>query len=68
MWTYWKEQYLNCKNKDTCDYRKNVQAYINKLSILDKTTSGVYGTLRWNCNYFYPEDKEEEATCCDSNS
>ena len=59
MWIYWVEQCKYCKQCN-CDkeYKAKVNNYINKLQHLEKITTGVYGTLKFNCDYFiFDKDK-----------
>ena len=53
MYVYWVEQCKYCK-QHSCDegYKAKVMEYIKKLRYLEKVSTGVYGTTRFNCDYF----------------
>ena len=50
MWIYWAEQCDYCKSRTTCEYQARVKSYISNLQAIND--KGVYGTLKWNCDYF----------------
>ena len=58
MWIYWKEQCLYCKNRIGCEYIDKVKTLIDKLSETEKSVPGVYGTLKWTCDYFIVNEKD----------
>lgn len=58
MWIYWKEQCLYCKNRIECEYIDKVKVLIDKLSETEKSVPGVYGTLKWTCDYFVINEKD----------
>lgn len=52
MWIYWKEQCNYCSNYKNCSYYNKAQELISKLDNIDRHTTGIYGTLKWTCDYF----------------
>lgn len=57
MWIYWKDQCKYCQNSTNCNQYDNVQELMEKLSQVDKSVKGAYGTLKWTCDYFYFDEK-----------
>lgn len=56
MWIYWKEQCIYCKNRIKCEHIKRVQRYIKEIDAV--SDRGVYGTLKWECDYFNFDEEE----------
>ena len=52
MWIYWVEQCKYCKNSNACEYVEKVKEFTEKLIQLEKETEGIYGSLKFNCDYF----------------
>ena len=58
MWIYWKEQCNYCSNYENCSYYNKVQELISRLDSIDRYTTGVYGTLKWACDYFKVDENK----------
>ena len=58
MWIYYKDQCKYCKNQNNCEYTQKTQELMEHLAFIEHQHKGVYGTLKWTCDYFYfDEDK-----------
>lgn len=55
---YWIDECKYCKNRKLCKYRIKVEKMKLALMILEKSYEGVYGSLKWKCDYFV-FDREE---------
>lgn len=65
-WVYWKEECKLYKNEN-CGYRENTVKLREDLGALEKSAKGVYGTFKFNCDYFeYDETKDHKQSdgCC----
>lgn len=51
-YVYWLEECKYCKNREGCKYRAKVEEMKLALAKLEKSYKGVYGSLKWNCDYF----------------
>ena len=49
---YYKEQCDYCLNKGKCDYEKRTRKFVETISGVDSLTSGVFGSLSFECDYF----------------
>ena len=58
MWIYWKEQCRYCKNSADCKYKKKVMKYIEALSSVDSLADGIYGSTKFECDYFVVDEQE----------
>lgn len=65
-WVYWKEECDMCSNRTNCEYEENARKYRKDLAKVK--SSNVYGTLKFNCDYFVLDeekyDKENPGECC----
>lgn len=64
MWIYWKEQCKYCQNRIDCQYIDKMQELMNNLYAAEHSVKGVYGTLKWTCDYFYFDENEYMAINC----
>ena len=55
---YWKEECKYCVNRENCGYKEKVEEYKNKLIELEKQTKGIYGSTKFNCDYFVCDNKK----------
>ena len=61
MWIYWKEECRYCVNRNRCEYKRQMIDFKTALVYMKKSLKGIYGTLKFNCNYFLLDaDKYEE--------
>lgn len=51
-YVYWREQCKSCASRRNCPYRERTEDFIHKLSELERSHIGAYGTLSFNCDYF----------------
>ena len=58
MWIYWKEQCKYCSNYENCSYYNKAKELISKLDNIDRHTTGIYGTLKWTCDYFMVDENK----------
>ena len=58
MWIYWVDQCKYCKNSNSCGYVEKVKELTDKLIKLEKETKGVYGEIKFNCDYFIVDEEE----------
>ena len=56
MWIYWKEQCHYCLNRNNCEYKPRMGEYIAALDAIDD--HGVYGSLKFNCDYFCVDEEK----------
>lgn len=58
MWIYYREQCEYCKNQKDCEYIQKAQELMKHLDLVERQYKGVYGTLKWTCDYFnFDEEK-----------
>ena len=50
---YYKEQCDYCINKGKCDYEKRTRTFVETIGGVERLTSGVFGSLSFECDYFY---------------
>ena len=49
---YYKEQCDYCINKGKCNYEKRTRKFVETISGVESISSGVFGRLSFNCDYF----------------
>ena len=54
---YWKEECKYCKNQEDCKYKKQMTEFKERLHNMEKSEKGIYGRLRFNCDYFVFDEK-----------
>ena len=58
MWIYWREECSYCINRKNCQYKDKMIEFKNKLHNLEKETKGIYGSLKFNCDYFMVDEEK----------
>ena len=58
MRIYWKEECKYCQNREDCKYKKQMTEFKEALSYMEKSARGIYGRLRFNCDYFVVDEEE----------
>lgn len=57
-WIYWPEECKVCASRHNCPYIEKTEEFRKNLLEFQKGYKGVYGTLKFNCDYFNL-DKDE---------
>lgn len=52
MFIYWKEECKYCINNKDCPYKNQMKNFKEALSYMEKSVKGIYGRLKFNCDYF----------------
>lgn len=58
MWIYWKEECRYCVNQSNCEYKRQMINFKTALAYMEKSVKGIYGTLKFNCDYFVVDEEE----------
>lgn len=58
MKVYWRDECKYCVNREGCSYKKHMKNFKEALYYMERSAKGIYGRLRFNCDYFVI-DKEE---------
>lgn len=58
MWIYWKEECRYCINQNGCEYKRQMINFKTALAYMEKSVKGIYGTLKFNCDYFVVDEDE----------
>ena len=48
---YWKDECKYCQNREYCVYKKHMTDFKEALYYMEKSAKGIYGRLRFNCDY-----------------
>ena len=67
-YVYYKEQCNYCVNRGKCGYEKKTRTFVETISGINSTASGVFGSLDFKCDYFDLDkisySKENPAETC----
>ena len=58
MNVYWRDECKYCQNREYCVYKKHMTELKEALHYMEKSAKGIYGRLRFNCDYFLLDEKE----------
>lgn len=71
-WVYWKDECDYCAKNKKCQICRQTKDFRGALGTLERNTEKVYGTLKFNCDYFIIDqekyNRDHEPECCCSNT
>lgn len=55
---YWRDECKYCKNYENCEYKHRMKNFKEALYYMECSVNGVYGRLRFNCDYFVVDEEK----------